>query len=68
MCEYCGCRGVEPIAELDDHIERENLGIFAVSVVTLGAPGWELVERARQAYPTFLEEQTHAGTVTDPAR
>lgn len=44
-------------AFLDDltrHMERENLGIFPVSVVTLGAQGWETVERARRARPTFL--------------
>ncbi len=42
------------LRELDDHVERENLGIFPVSVVTLGASGWQTVERARQAHPTFL--------------
>jgi hypothetical protein len=54
--------------ELDEHIERENLGIFAVSVVTLGARGWDLVERARRAHSTFLGEESHAGTVVDPTR
>ena len=45
--------------ELDDHVERENLGIFPVSVVTLGATGWGLVDRAHAETPTFL---------ADPAR
>lgn len=54
------------LLELDDHIERENLGIFPVSVVTLGARGWDLVERAREDHPTFLEEE-HADAVTDQA-
>lgn len=34
------------LADLSLHIDRENLGIFPVSVVTLGAEGWETVERA----------------------
>ncbi len=42
------------LGELEEHIEREDLGIFPVSVVTLGAPGWELVDRAHAAVPTFL--------------
>ena len=50
--------------ELDTHVERENLGIFPVSVVTLGAHGWELVEQAREDHPTFLEVH-RAGTVAD---
>jgi hemerythrin-like domain-containing protein len=39
------------LMELDEHIERENLGIFAVSVVTLGAGGWDLVEQAPAGPP-----------------
>ena len=42
--------------ELDDHVERENLGIFPVSVVTLGATGWELVDHAHAETPTFLPD------------
>jgi hemerythrin-like domain-containing protein len=42
------------LVELDEHIERENLGIFPASVVTLGASGWDRVERARVDHPTFL--------------
>jgi len=34
------------LTELGDHIDKENLGIFPVAVVTLGASGWELVAEA----------------------
>jgi len=34
------------VADLSDHVDKENLGIFPVAVVTLGATGWEIVERA----------------------
>lgn len=44
--------------ELDAHMEREDLGIFPVSVVTLGATGWALVDRAHADLPTFLTERT----------
>ena len=40
--------------DLGQHVEREDLGIFPVSVVTLGAFGWELVDKAHAASPTFL--------------
>jgi hemerythrin-like domain-containing protein len=46
------------LAELDRHIEREDLGIFPVSVVTLGAAGWATVDRAHADLPTFLTERT----------
>ena len=42
---------------LDDlavHVEREDLGIFPVSVVTLGADGWAIIERAHHESPSFL--------------
>ena len=42
---------------LDDlavHVEREDLGIFPVSVVTLGATGWAIVDRAHTESPSFL--------------
>lgn len=42
------------LADLEQHIEREDLGIFPVAVVTLGADGWDLVDRAHAATPTFL--------------
>ena len=51
------------LRELDEHVERENLGIFPVTGVTLGARGWETVEAARREYPTFL-----AGTGPDDAQ
>jgi len=35
-------------ADLTGHIDRENLGIFPVAVVTLGATGWGTVERAHE--------------------
>lgn len=40
--------------DLGEHVEREDLGIFPVSVVTLGADGWKVVDRARAESPTFL--------------
>lgn len=43
-------------AELAQHIEREDLGLFPASVVTLGAGGWERVERAHTETPSFLPE------------
>jgi hemerythrin-like domain-containing protein len=44
------------LRDLEQHIERENLGIFPVSVVTLRATGWEMVEQARATQSTFLQE------------
>jgi hemerythrin-like domain-containing protein len=40
--------------DLSAHVEREDLGVFPVSVVTLGASGWDVVERAHEASPSFL--------------
>jgi hemerythrin-like domain-containing protein len=40
--------------DLDEHVEREDLGIFPVSVVTLGATGWAIVDRAHTRSPSFL--------------
>ena len=40
---------------LDGHIAREDLGIFPVSVVTLGAAGWDLVARVHEQQPSFLQ-------------
>ncbi len=37
------------VTELGEHIDKENLGIFPVAVVTLGATGWDTVDRARAA-------------------
>jgi hypothetical protein len=36
------------VSELSDHVDKENLGIFPVAVVTLGATGWDIVERAHE--------------------
>lgn len=44
-------------ADLSDHIDREDLGIFPVSVVTLGASGWDIVARAHAEEPSFLAER-----------
>jgi hemerythrin-like domain-containing protein len=40
--------------DLGEHVEREDLGIFPVSVATLGASGWQTVDRARTESPSFL--------------
>lgn len=37
------------VDDLSDHIDKENNGIFPVAVVTLGASGWDVVDRARSA-------------------
>lgn len=42
--------------DLDVHVEREDLGIFPVSVVTLGATGWAMVEAAHEDSPSFLHD------------
>lgn len=42
---------------LDDlavHIDREDYGIFPVTVVTLGAAGWSVVDEAHATTPSFL--------------
>ncbi|MEO5662867.1 MAG: hemerythrin domain-containing protein [Nocardioides sp.] len=43
--------------DLDAHVEREDLGIFPVSVVTLGAQGWAMVDEAHTSSPSFLLDQ-----------
>jgi len=40
--------------ELAVHVEREDLGIFPVSVVSLGASGWAVVDEAHTRSPSFL--------------
>lgn len=40
--------------DLGGHVEREDLGIFPVSVVTLDESGWRLVESEHTKSPTFL--------------
>ncbi len=43
--------------DLDLHVEREDLGIFPMSVVTLGATGWAIIDQARTTSPSFLLDQ-----------
>jgi hemerythrin-like domain-containing protein len=50
-------RLTQMLDDLGEHVEREDLGIFPVSVVTWGALGWETVERARVDSPSFLLDQ-----------
>ena len=47
-------RVIAMLDDLDAHVEREDLGIFPVSVVTLGATGWATVDAARKDSPSFL--------------
>jgi hypothetical protein len=42
--------------DLDQHVEREDLGIFPVSVVSLGASGWAIVDEAHTRSPSFLHD------------
>lgn len=42
--------------DLSVHGEREDLGTFPVSVVTLGASGWSMVDQAHTESPSFLLE------------
>lgn len=44
--------------DLDAHVEREELGIFPVSVVTLGATGWATIDQAHSRSPSFLHDPT----------
>jgi hypothetical protein len=51
--------------DLDVHVQREELGIFPASVVTLGATGWSLVDEAHAKTPSFLlDEQPRTGPRT----
>ena len=40
--------------DLGEHVEREDLGIFPVSVVSLGADGWQTIDDAHGESPSFL--------------
>ena len=42
---------------LSDHIDKEDLGIFPVSVVTLGASGWDIVTAVHSDQPSFLADR-----------
>ena len=47
----------EVTSMMDDlvlHIDKENLGVFPVTVVTLGARGWATIEAAHEAEASFL--------------
>ena len=55
-----GDRVMELLEELSLHIAKENLGIFPVAVVTLGATGWETVGRAHEEEPSFLADSASA--------
>jgi hemerythrin-like domain-containing protein len=52
--------------DLDAHVEREDLGIFPVSVVTLGASGWATVDDARRDSPSFLLDAPPEGAAPHP--
>lgn len=41
--------------DLEQHIEREDLGVFPVAVVTLGRDGWDVVDAAHERTPSFLD-------------
>jgi hemerythrin-like domain-containing protein len=43
--------------DLEAHITREDYGIFPVSVVTLGAAEWTIVDETHAAQPSFLLDQ-----------
>ena len=51
--------------DLDVHVEREDLGIFPVSVVTLGAAGWAIVDKAHTSSPSFLQDQAMSPVAAD---
>lgn len=42
------------VGELSEHVEREDLGIFPVAVVSLGATGWQTVADAHRDVPPVL--------------
>ncbi len=48
--------------DLEAHVEREDLGIFPVSVVSLGAVGWAIVNEAHTRSPSFLHDETTTST------
>jgi hemerythrin-like domain-containing protein len=52
-----GERMAEIFAHLTDHIDKEDLGIFPVSVVTLGTQGWDVVARTHEEQPSFLRDR-----------
>ena len=53
-------RALSLLDALAEHIDRENLGVFPVAVVTLGAAGWETVGQAHAEQPSFLTDEAAA--------
>ena len=51
--------------DLGEHVEREDLGIFPVSVVTLGAAGWQTIDSAHAQSPSFLLDAAAPAVVED---
>jgi hemerythrin-like domain-containing protein len=51
---------------LELHIQREDLGIFPVSVVTLGADGWDHVQHVHDEQPSFLDTASGSGLGVRP--
>ena len=51
--------------DLGEHVEREDLGIFPVSVVTLGAAGWQTIDSAHAQSPSFLLDAPAPAVVED---
>ena len=47
-------RVTDLLHSLDLHVQRENLGVFPVAIVTLGAEGWDTIDAAHAETPTFL--------------
>jgi iron-sulfur cluster repair protein YtfE (RIC family) len=43
--------------DLEAHVAREDYGIFPVSVVTLGAAEWTIVDDTHAAQPSFLLDE-----------
>lgn len=52
------------LEDLSAHIDKENLGIFPVAVVTLAATGWETVGRAHERTPAGGGQPPSRGLVT----
>jgi len=40
--------------ELREHVDKENLGVFPLAVVSLDGSGWQTVSRAHAEQPSFL--------------
>jgi hemerythrin-like domain-containing protein len=45
------------LTDLAHHMDREDLGVFPVSTVTLHASGWDLVTDVHQQQPSFLADR-----------